>query len=171
MCRVWYAESSIPLSSSRSSANNVPAPPPAGEAEHGDDLAAVGALGLAPHGDDAAQYAASREPRHSDTCHTAGEIFQSPEPHREALPEITPSITTLAPERAPARETYDGFGDIRARRQETIAAVLKPPDVPNVKTRRLMLSISLLAQVSVTGRIPYQGDIHFHICFNAFVNR
>jgi len=162
MCRVWYAESSIPPSPSRSSirtTNNVPTPPPAGEAAHGDGLAAVGALGLVPHGDDAAQYAASREPHHSDTYHTAGGIFQSPEPYGRALPEITPCMTS-APGRAPARETYDGFGDIRARRQETFAAVLQPPDAPNVKTRRLMLSISLLAQVSVTGRIPYQGEIH-----------
>ena len=148
MCRVWYAESSTPPSSSRSSirtANNVPAPPPADEAEHRDGFASVGALGLAPHGDDAAQYTASREPHHSDTYHTADEIFQSPEPLREALPEITPSITTSAP---PAG---DGSRDIGARRQETIAAVLRPPDAPNVKTRRLMLSISLLAQVGVTG--------------------
>jgi len=176
MCRVWYAESSTPPSSSKSSirtANNVLAPPPAdaSEAQHEDDLAAVGALGLAPHGDDAAQYAAPREPHRSDTYLTASEIFQSPEPYREALPEITPPITTFASERASAGETYDSFGDIGARRKETIAAVLKPPDAPIVRTRRLMLSISLLSQVSVIGRIPYQGEIHFHLCFNAFVNR
>lgn len=123
ICGIWHANSRTPLSSSRSSirtSNTAVLTPPV-------ESGAVTVSANRP---------VSRRGR-SDSYITAAEYFQSPELHNEQLHG-----------RAPEDE-YDDVDETRARRRGMIAVVLKPPDATHIRTRRLLLSISLLAQVCV----------------------
>ena len=151
MCGIWHTKLSTPPCSSRSSIRHsaVLAPPPQSSAAFTAangyaNLSAVGALGLEPHSD-IAQQPASRALHRGDTYTTAGESFQAIEHLDETLSETTSSPVTPPPGHVLTEEPR---GD-EVELGDTIITVFQPPNAPHVKTRRLVLSISLLTQVCI----------------------
>lgn len=135
MCGIWHTKLSTPPCSSRSSIRHfaVLAPPPQSSAAF---TAANG---------DIAQQPASRALHRGDTYTTAGESFQAIEHLDETLSETTSSPVTPPPGHVLTEEPR---GD-EVELGDTIITVFQPPNAPHVKTRRLVLSISLLTQVCI----------------------